>query len=35
MGIKVPTAISLTLTLGILAAGIFYSLWKTRDEAKA
>ena len=35
MGIKVPTAISLSLTLGILAAGIFYSLWKTRDEAKA
>ncbi len=35
MGIKVPTAISLTLTLGILAAGILYSLWKTRDEAKA
>jgi tellurite resistance protein TerC len=35
LGIKVPTAISLTLTLGILAAGIFYSLWKTRDEAKA
>jgi tellurite resistance protein TerC len=32
MGIKVPTAISLTLTLGILAAGIFYSLWKTRNE---
>ena len=35
MGIKVPTAISLTLTLGILAAGIFYSLWKTRDEKTA
>jgi tellurite resistance protein TerC len=31
LGIKVPTAISLTLTLGILAAGIFYSLWKTRE----
>jgi tellurite resistance protein TerC len=35
LGIKVPTAISLTLTLGILAAGIGYSLWKTREEAKA
>ena len=35
LGIKVPTAISLTLTLGILAAGIFYSWWKTRDEARA
>ncbi len=35
LGIKVPTAISLTLTLGILAAGILFSLWKTRDEKTA
>jgi len=35
LGIKVPTAISLVGTLGILAAGIGYSLWKTRDEQTA
>jgi len=34
LGIKVDTAISLVLTLGILAAGIGYSLWKTREDAK-
>ena len=32
MGIKVDTLISLVATLGILAAGVFYSLWKTRNE---
>jgi tellurite resistance protein TerC len=32
MGIKVDTLFSLVATLGILAAGIFYSLWKTRDQ---
>lgn len=32
LGIKVDTLISLTATLGILAAGIGYSLWKTRRE---
>lgn len=31
LGIKVDTAISLVATLGILAAGILYSLWKTRE----
>lgn len=32
LGIKVDTVISLTATLGILAAGIGYSLWITRKE---
>ncbi len=31
LGIKVDTLFSLIATLGILAAGIGYSLWKTRD----
>ncbi|MBJ3783369.1 TerC family protein [Devosia sediminis] len=31
-GYHVPTAISLGLTIGILAAGVGYSLWKTRNE---
>jgi tellurite resistance protein TerC len=30
MGVKIPTVLSLTATVGILAAGIIYSLWKTR-----
>jgi tellurite resistance protein TerC len=33
LGIKVDTLFSLVATLGILAAGIGYSLWKTRNEA--
>jgi tellurite resistance protein TerC len=32
LGIKVDTLFSLIATLGILAAGILFSLWKTRDE---
>jgi tellurite resistance protein TerC len=32
MGIKVDTLFSLVATLGILAAGIGYSLWKTRND---
>ncbi len=35
LGIKVPTALSLIATLGILGAGIAYSLWKTKDDAAA
>jgi tellurite resistance protein TerC len=35
MGIKLPTALSLAVTVGVLAAGIVYSLWKTRGEAEA
>ena len=35
LGIKVPTALSLIATLGILAAGIGYSLWKTRGGKTA
>jgi tellurite resistance protein TerC len=33
MGIKVDTLFSLVATLSILAAGIGYSLWKTRNDA--
>lgn len=32
LGIKVDTLLSLIATLGILAAGILFSLWKTRKE---
>ncbi len=32
MGVKVDTLFSLIATLGILAAGILFSLWKTRDQ---
>lgn len=31
VGIKIPAAITLTLTFGLLAGGVFYSLWKTRS----
>ena len=32
LGIKVDTLFSLVATLAILAAGVFYSLWKTRND---
>ncbi len=32
MGIKIPTALSLGVTIAVLAAGIIYSLWKTRGQ---
>jgi tellurite resistance protein TerC len=32
MGIKIPTALSLGVTISVLAAGIIYSLWKTRGQ---
>jgi len=32
LGIKIPTVLSLTVTIAILAAGILYSLWKTRND---
>jgi tellurite resistance protein TerC len=32
MGIKVDTLLSLVVTISILAGGILYSLWKTRDD---
>ena len=35
-GAKIPEAISLGVTLGLIAAGVLYSLWKTRAaEARA
>jgi tellurite resistance protein TerC len=34
MGIKIPTALSLVVTIGVLAGGVLYSLWKTRNEAQ-
>ncbi len=30
---KIPAAVSLTVTLGLIAGGVLISLWKTRDEA--
>jgi tellurite resistance protein TerC len=33
MGVKIPTALSLGVTVSVLVAGILYSLWKTRDQA--
>jgi tellurite resistance protein TerC len=30
---KIPPTVSLSVTIGILAIGIIYSLWKTRNEA--
>ena len=35
MGIKIDTAISLFVTVAILAGGILYSLWKTRNDESA
>jgi tellurite resistance protein TerC len=35
LGIKVDTLVSLVVTIGILAGGIGYSLWKTRSEGPA
>ena len=32
LGIKIDTLLSLGVTIGILAGGVFYSLWKTRNE---
>ena len=32
-GEKFPPALSLAITFGLIAAGIGYSLWKTRDDA--
>lgn len=32
MGIKIDTLLSLLVTLSILAGGVIYSLWKTRNE---
>ena len=31
-GYHIPTLLSLGVTIGILAGGVFYSLWKTRNE---
>jgi tellurite resistance protein TerC len=32
VGIKIDTAVSLFVTVAILAGGILYSLWKTRND---
>jgi tellurite resistance protein TerC len=32
LGIKIDTALSLFVTVSVLASGIFYSLWKTRND---
>jgi tellurite resistance protein TerC len=32
---KIPSAISLSVTFGLLAAGVLFSLWKTRGVAQA
>ncbi|MEQ8600282.1 MAG: TerC family protein [Devosia sp.] len=32
LGIKIDTMLSLGVTIAILAGGVFYSLWKTRNE---
>jgi tellurite resistance protein TerC len=32
MGIKIDTALSLAVTIGVLASGIGWSLWKTRND---
>ena len=34
LGFKVPTGLSLAVTLGLLASGVFYSLYKTRGQAQ-
>ena len=34
LGVKIPTAFSLAVTVSVLAAGIVYSLWKTRGEGE-
>ena len=31
-GAKFPPLASLAVTLGLIASGVFYSLWKTRGE---
>ena len=33
-GEKFPPVMSLGITFALIATGIFYSLWKTRDEAE-
>ncbi len=32
LGIKIDTLLSLGVTIAILAGGVLYSLWKTRNE---
>ncbi len=35
LGIKVDTLLSLVITVGILASGVIYSLWRTRNDEAA
>jgi tellurite resistance protein TerC len=32
LGVKIPTVLSLGIAISVLAAGILYSLWKTREQ---
>ena len=32
LGVKIDTALSLAVTIGVLASGILWSLWKTRND---
>jgi len=34
-GVKIDTLLSLVVTIGVLAGGVLYSLWKTRSEPEA
>jgi tellurite resistance protein TerC len=35
MGIKIPAVVALAMTFGLLAGGIGYSLWKTKEVTHA
>lgn len=35
LGIKIPAVIALTVTFGLIAGGIFYSMYRTRGQAAA
>jgi hypothetical protein len=32
IGIKLPALLTLALTFGLLAGGVGYSLWKTKED---
>ena len=35
LGVKIDTALSLAVTLAVLASGIVWSLWKTRNDQRS